>query len=181
MAQKSNTNDGVTSTGTPTGPTSDLDALDSLAAQVDADHTGTLPDGSAIADQPPPINYGQEAAATVDTFAALLTGYCPATLPLWGDDKKAAVAAALAPVMEKYGFTLGAMPCELVLIITAGPLLYQSSKIVAQQMASEKAKATPQKMHNDVTDSTGPLQKPTKTVETPEVLRHPQTALYPAP
>lgn len=173
--QKTSTVDGVTSTGTPDAQPSDLDNLDALAAQVDADATGTLPDGTLIADQPAPVNYGQEAAATVDTFAALLVGYCPAAAELWTEDKKQAVAMALAPVLEKYGITLGALPCELVLIITAGPLLYQSAKLVAAQMQAERAKVAAQR-------SAKAQDKPAAQAaaeESPEVLRHPQTALYP--
>ena len=175
MAQKITYLDGVTSTGTPPAP-SDLDALDGLAASVDGDHLGALPDGTAIADQPAPVDYASEAAMTVDTIAALITGYCPATTELWAPDKKAAVSAALAPVYEKYGFTMGGMPCELVLIITAGPLLYQSSKLIAQQMAQEKqAKKKPGPIHAATGQET---PKASTAPESPEVLRHPQTALY---
>jgi hypothetical protein len=166
--QRTQTIDGVTSTGAP----SDLDALDAMAAQVDADHTGTLPDGTAIADQPAPIDYTTEAAATVDTFAALIGGYCPAAGELWDQERKRAVSMALAPVMEKYGFSLGALPPEITLIIVAGPLLYQTSKIVAAQMAQDKAKAKPAAQ---VTQA-APAQP--GDLGTPEVARHPQTSLY---
>ena len=152
----------------------DQSALDGLAAQVDADTQGAAPDGSIIADQPAPIDYATEAAATVDTFAALVGGYCAEAGALWTPDTRAAVAAALAPVMQKYGFTIGALPCELVLIITAGPLLYQTSKIIAAQMAREKATAKkptdPAQVQDVKPKATGP--------ETPEVKRHPQEALY---
>lgn len=168
-AQKTQTIDGVTSTGTPP---SELDALDGLAAQVDADHAGALPDGSLIADQPAAIDYTTEAAATVDTFAALIGGYCPAAGELWDTERKRAVSMALAPVMEKYGFSLGALPPEITLIIVAGPLLYQTSKIVAVQMAQDKAKAKPAQQ---VTQA-APAQP--GDLGTPEVNRHPQTSLY---
>ena len=171
--QKTQTLDVVTNTGTP--EPSDLDALESLATTVDGDHLGAMPDGTAIADQPAPVDYASEAAMTVDTIAALITGYCPATVELWADDKKKAVSAALDPVYEKYGWTLGGMPCELVLIITAGPLLYQSSKLIATQMAQEKA--AKQAKPKQVDAATG--QAKPAAPEAPEVLRHPQTALYP--
>ena len=174
MAQKTQTIDGVTSTGTLS--TAELDALDNLAASVDADHLGALPDGALVADQPAPVDYAGEAAMTVDTIAALITGYCPATIELWATDKKAAVTAALAPVYEKYGLTLGGMPCELVLIITAGPLLYQSSKLIATQMAQEKAAKKKPEAVNAATGQAQPAK--TDTPESPEVARHPQTALY---
>lgn len=151
-------------------PPTDLDHLDGLAAQVDADTSGTAPDGTMIADQPAPINYAREAAATVDTFAALVTGYCPPAGELWSDSKKAAVTAALTPVMEKYGFTISALPCEVVLIMTAGPLLYQTSKMVAAQMAQAKA-AKP--------EAKAAQAAAAQAADTPEVPRHAQTQLYP--
>lgn len=174
MAQKTETTDGVTSTGSAAA--SDLDELAGLAASVDGEHLGALPDGSAIADQPAPVDYASEAAMTVDTIAALITGYCPPTADLWSSEKKAQVTASLAPVYEKYGFTMGGIPCELVLIITAGPLLYQSSKLIAHQMAQEKA--AKQAKPRAVDAATGSKTAP--PTESPEVLRHPQTALYPS-
>lgn len=160
----------------PSNEPSDLDNLDGLAAQVDADTSGTLPDGTLLADQPEATNYLMEAGATVDTFAALIGGYCPPAGELWTHDKKTAVAASLAPVMEKYSFTLGKMPVELVLIITAGPLLYQSSKIIAAQMVDEKTAKLKAKKQASAQDATVKGDMP---ADSPEVLRHPQTALYP--
>lgn len=178
MAQKTETIDGLTSTGqATTAAPSELDNLAGLAATVDGEHLGSLPDGSAIADQPAPVDYAGEAAMTVDTVAALITGYCPATTDLWSADKKAAVTAALAPVYEKYGFTMGGMPCELVLLITAGPLLYQSSKLIAHQMATEKAAKAKPKTVDAATGQAQPAPASDKP-ESPEVLCHPQTALY---
>jgi len=158
-----------TQTAAPAGP---LDHLDSIAAEVDAEATGTLPNGELIADQPAPVDYATEAAASVDMFAALVGGYCTPAGALFTDDKKRSIAGALAPVLEKYGFTFGALPPEITLLIVAGPVLYQSSKLVA----AEAKAAAPVKMHNDVTDSKGPLGG----YQGPEVKRHPQEALYPA-
>lgn len=146
-----------------------LDHLDDLAAQVDADTTGTLPDGTLIADQPEPTNYATEAAATIDMIAAMIGGYCAPAGALFTDDKKRAVVAAMVPVMEKYSFSLGALPCELTLIIVAGPLMYQASKLVANQMRQEQAQAQASKPAQ--------VARPAST-ETPEQKRTPQEALY---
>lgn len=175
MAQKTEYADGVTSTGQAPAST-ELDGLAGLAGEVDGEHLGAMPDGTAIADQPAPVDYASEAAMTVDTIGALIVGYCPATAELWGTDKKAAVSQALAPVYEKYGFTMGGMPCELVLIVVAGPLLYQSSKLIAHQIATEKAAAQAAKSRT-VSAATGTSQA--APAQSPEVARHPQTALYP--
>lgn len=147
-----------------------MDSLDNLAAQADADHLGAAPDGTLIADQPAPVNYATEAAGGVDMFAAMVGGYCPPAGALFTDDKKQAIVAAMVPVMEKYNFSFGALPCELVLAIVAGPVLYQASKLVAKQMReeSEQAKAT------------APAPKVDAPEQAPETKRHPQEALYPA-
>lgn len=152
----------TTTTATP------LDHLDDLAAQVDADTTGTLPDGTLIADQPAPTDYQTEAAGTVDMVAAMIGGYCAPAGALFTDDKKRAVVGALVPVMVKYQFSLGALPCELTLIIVAGPLMYQASKLVAAQMRQEQAAtAKPAQV----------AARPAST-DTPEQKRTPQEALY---
>lgn len=123
----------------------DLDKLDGMAAQADA--------GALSMDTPPGDNgqgtelvpmgpdYMIEARGTVDMFAALVVGYAPKAESVWTDQAKQRTAAALAPVMEKYAFSFGNMPPELTLLIVAGPLLWQTSRIVAAQMAEEKAKA----------------------------------------
>jgi len=157
-----------TQTAAPAGP---LDHLDELAATVDADATGTLPNGELIADQPAPVDYATEAAASVDMFAALVGGYCAPAGALFTDDKKKSIAGALAPVLEKYGFTFGALPPEITLLIVAGPVLYQSSKLVAAQMRQEQA----------VAKAAAPAPATVETINTgPEVKRHPQEKLYPA-
>ncbi len=151
-------------------PKSPLDQLDGLAAQADADHLGALPDGALIADQPAPVDYATEAAGGVDMFAAMVGGYCPPAGALFTDDKKRAIVAAMVPVMEKYNFTFGALPCEVVLAIVAGPVLYQASKLVAKQMREESEQAKPAAAAKAVD---APEQAP-------ETKRHPQESLYPA-
>lgn len=126
---------------------SDLDNLDGLAAQADAGavsmDTPPGPDGQGPGTELASVgpDYLTEARGIVDMFAAMVVGYAPKAESVWTDPDKSRTAAALAPVMKKYAFTLGGMPCELALIIVAGPLLWQSSKIVAAQMAEKKAKA----------------------------------------
>ena len=147
-----------------------LDGLAGAAAQADAEHLGALPDGALIADQPAPVDYATEAAGGVDMFAAMVGGYCQPAGELFTDEKKKSIVSAMVPVMQKYDFTFGALPCELVLIATAGPVLYQASKLVAKQMKEESAQAK--------------IEAPAKAVDAPEQApehkRHPQEALYPA-
>lgn len=169
----------------------DLDKLDGMAAQADAGavsmdtplgedgHTGTelVPMGP---------DYMIEARGAVDMFAALVVGYAPKAESVWTEPAKHRTAAALAPVMEKYAFSFGSMPPELTLLIVAGPLLWQSSRIVAAQMAEEKAKAKkdakPDKAAPSVADVMDQATQPAAPTGQPEPAPatpvHSQMALY---
>lgn len=114
--------------------------LDHIAQEADNLGASTVPveEGGTLG-APPPVDYATEAAGAVDMFAALVNGYCPNTEPLWSAAVRIRVSGALAPVMEKYQFTFGNLPPELTFIIVAGPVLWQTSRVVAAQMAAEKA------------------------------------------
>lgn len=160
---------------------SDLDNMQHIAASADAgaieaDAAARGPEldesGQPIA-PPAPVDYGSEAAAVVDVFTALATGYAPACGDIWTPEAKARTAQALGPVMEKYGFSIGTMPPELTLAIVAGPLLWQTARAMATQTATEKAKARSAQV--------GTQQSPqAAAMEAPELKTHPQTALYPS-
>lgn len=109
-------------------------------------------------------DYHKEAATAVGIFADLLAGYAPATASIWTPEARARTAAALGPVLGKYGVTLGNLPPEITLAVVAGPLLWQSARLVAAQAQSDKAAA------------------PGAVIDTPahehHPMTHPQTALY---
>lgn len=125
---------------------SDLDNLEHMAAladtgatEIDAAARGPeLDENGQPVVQAGPVNYGTEAAGAVDMFTALLVGFAPRTAAIWTPEAKERTALALAPVLEKYGFSFGNMPPELTLAIVAGPLLWQSSRIVAEQINADK-------------------------------------------
>jgi hypothetical protein len=156
----------------------ELANLQALADTVDTDNGQHLTgeDGQPLPPAEPVKDFAGEARAAVDTFAALAVGYAPAAGDLWDDAAKSRIAAALGPVMEKYGFSLGALPPELTLIIVAGPVLYQTSKIIAAQMADQKAKDKPAPKVQS-TEPAATLGQ-AEAAATPEVARHPQAALY---
>ena len=154
---------------------SDLDQLDGVAAAADAgamaaDNVGQ-PDGAQAVDLGP--DYGQEATGAVEMFTGFLVGYAPAAAGIWTPEAKQRTAAALVPVMEKYGFSFGALPPEITLLIVAGPLLWQSSRVVAQQIEADKAKAV------KAQPLTGIEKAAAETAHTaPAPERHTQEALY---
>lgn len=169
---------------------SDLDNLDHLAATADtgANEVDALARGPELDEngQPvvpaQPVNYGTEAAGVVDMFTAMLTGFAPKTSDIWTPAAKERTAMALAPVMEKYGFSFGAMPPELTLAIVAGPLLWQSSRIVAAQINADKkpqslAVTDHERPRVEVPKENPPEQK---NPMGPETVTHPQMGLYAA-
>jgi hypothetical protein len=149
----------------------ELDQLDGLAAQADAAAAAQDPVDPNAPPAPEPVNFQGEAAGLVDMFAALVVGYAPKTESIWHDAAKARVVMALVPVMEKYNFSMGGMPVELVLLITAGPLLWQTSRVVAKQMEQENAA----KAQTVEVKASKPQQQPT---ESPQMQTSPQSALY---
>lgn len=161
----------------------DLDNLDHIAANADAgaismdNPQGVEGEGGELAPQGP--DYMIEARGTVDMFTAMVVGYAPKCESVWTEPAKARTAAALAPVMEKYGFSFGAMPPELTLLIVAGPLLWQSSRIVAAQMADDKAKAAKDKAKDDKPDPMTMAAQPVGQYEqAPAQETHDQVKLY---
>lgn len=166
----------------------ELDKLDGMAAQADAGavsmDTPQSEEGQGGELVPMGPDYMIEARGAVDMFAALVVGYAPKAADVWTDQAKHRTAAALAPVMEKYAFSFGSMPPELTLLIVAGPLLWQSSRIVAAQMAEEKAKAKKDTKPEQATTVTDVMEqaaqpKPTGQPEAaPATPVHDQVRLY---
>ena len=85
---------------------------------------------------------GCGSGCAASSAAGLVCGVAPRAASIWTDEAKARTGAALAPVMAKYGVSLGAIPPELTLLVVAGPLLWQSARAVSAQVdeAQEKAK-----------------------------------------
>lgn len=158
---------------------SDLDQLDSVATAADAGalaQDNPAGEGQPVEQGP---NYGTEAAGAVDMITSMLVGYAPATASIWTPEAKARTAAALAPVLEKYGFSFGNLPPEAVLLVVAGPLVWQSSRVVAAQMEADKVKALPP-AQQQAARHPAPVLDPTKMPQErpPAPERHPQEALY---
>lgn len=149
-----------------------LDNLDTIAADADAGALALDPvaqaEAQAAANAP---DFGREATIAVDMFAGLLCGFAPKCETIWTTQAKQRTAQALAPVLEKYGVTMESLPVELGLVIVAGPLLWQSSKVVAAQIEADR-RAKP-------IDAQAKEANPApETGEAPAAPVHPQTALY---
>lgn len=73
----------------------------------------------------------------VELVSSMLDGYAPGAG--WSEKQRALMAASIAPVLEKYGWDIeGTMPCELMALAVCGPALYQSAKVVALKIQTDR-------------------------------------------
>ncbi len=162
--------------------TQEFDEVASICAAADAEALPPQPAAPELdatgQPLPAPADFNTEAAAAVDMFAALVVGYCPDAAEIWNDGTKTRVAMALAPVMEKYGVTFGNLPPELLLLVMAGPPLFQSAKLIAVKTAEEREKAELQRVKR-MADAKANFAAP-RNLEgaAPEQAVHPQMGLY---
>jgi hypothetical protein len=121
----------------------DLAALGGMAATVDAETAYTdIPGEAPGAPVEEGTNYALEAQKMVDMVGALACGFCVEATPLWAPPIRANMAGTLAPVLEKYGFTMGAMPVEIAAIITCGPVLWQTARLIGEKIRRDRAAAS---------------------------------------
>ena len=157
----------------------ELAGLAGIAAEADQAAAGVAAPGDPTAPElaPPGPDYATEAAGMVDMLGAMICGYSPACAPLWGTETKQRMSMSVAPVMEKYGFSFGAMPCEMTAIVVCGPVLYQSARIIGAQMAEDKVKAAEAQQQAAARNAAG-LPAPKAPDDAPAAAVHPQMALY---
>lgn len=106
-----------------------------VASHAATDQTSVDPAAPDLIPEPVPVgSYSDDAAMCVDVFADMATEYCADVAPLWPADKRRKVAVTLAAVFKKYNFTFARFGPEIALAMTAGPVLWQTSKIIAAQM-----------------------------------------------
>ncbi|EON15333.1 hypothetical protein C266_02571 [Pandoraea sp. SD6-2] len=111
--------------------------LEGVAMEVDAAAEAAInPAAAEQAAAPAGPDYGIEAAGAVDLLNAMIEGYAPGAG--WDEKTGQRMAASLSPVFEKYGFSFAAAPCELVAAIVCGPVLYQSARVVAAKLQSDR-------------------------------------------
>jgi len=131
----------TTATAAPDAETAAL-----LAKAAELDQAGTPPPIDPATGQPAvPTDYQDEAAMLLNLAVTMAGQLWPCVPTIWTADKQTAVAAAAAPVMEKYGFTLGdfmgAYKEEIGLLFVAAPLVLATlDGIKAEKIAALKAK-----------------------------------------
>lgn len=137
-----------------------IDPTAAPAAQLDAEAAALIAQGAALDAEaaPPPIDpatgqppavtdFAGEAAMLVSTLVLIAGPFFPSVPRIWTKEKQSAVAAAAAPVMAKYGFTLGdfmgAYKEEIALLLVAGPVILETIDGVKADRAAAKASTKP--------------------------------------
>lgn len=80
-----------------------MEAADAVQQQTAAENVGPQPEQAAVTD------YMTDARGVTDIIATSLGAIWPSTAVVLTDETRGKFAGALAPVMEKYGLSLGAV------------------------------------------------------------------------
>lgn len=158
----------------------ELEKLAGMAAEADAAAAGAVP-GAALGapgpEAPPPeATRLDQANDLVTMFSGLVIGYVPETALVFTPEANARCAMALAPVMEKYNWSMDAMPCELVAAVVVGPVIYSAGKMVMAKIQAERAQvAAPA---GGPAAPGMPFGAPVSDNVAPASGQHPQMALY---
>jgi hypothetical protein len=117
--------------------------VDQLAGKIAGTETpaGAAAEEIVATQSIPSGSFQDDASMCVDVFVESAIAYCPKVEPLWPADKRRNVAVALGRVFEKYNFSFARFGPEIALVAIAGPVLWQTSKVIAQQMNEQAAVA----------------------------------------
>ena len=98
-------------------------------------------------DAPPPPDYHVDAKGLTDFVAAGLSSIYPSTANVLTEAKRAEFAAALAPVMEKYGMSLGVVfgrwGAEINLAFVTATMAIPMANAIRDDRAKAKAEERP--------------------------------------
>lgn len=125
-------------------PNDSLEALAGLAASTDAGTQANIDLETPVDPNapPPPPPAAEVALDLVNGFAGLVVGFCPDAGEVWTEEARVASAAVLAPLAEKYSWNLAVIPIEVTAAMIVGPLLWRTSKIVAEKIQADRAAKT---------------------------------------
>lgn len=88
-----------------------------------------------------PIDYHAEATGIVELAATMFFPLFPSLEAIYTDDARSRIAAAAAPLMQKYGCSLGVIGPELAFILTIAPFIPATIRAVKHDNAQAKAQA----------------------------------------
>lgn len=147
-----------------------LAELEALAASTDAQSNEVQQASIPVDPNAPPEPPGAEEQAydMVDTFVGMASSYAPEVATCWPEQTKKASAKVLAPLLIKYNINMQNLPPELVAAFVIGPALWQTSKIIAKKINSDRISERP----------APEKQQEEQLKVAPDTAMHPQMGLY---
>lgn len=119
--------------------------LAAIHAEAEAITPPAFDPNTPAEDAPPPADYNVDAKGLTDFVAAGLSSIYPRTAQVLTDAKRAEFAAALAPVMEKYGLSLGVVfgrwGAEINLAFVTATMAIPLANAIRDDRAAAKAEA----------------------------------------
>lgn len=104
----------------------ELAALQSEAIALEAEQATPAADAGQGGAPTAPVDYLSDAKGLVDIAAESLAAFYPSTAPILTTEKRGRIAAALAPVLEKYGLDMagifGKWGAEIGLAFAVAPI-----------------------------------------------------------
>lgn len=120
----------------------ELASLQAQAVQLETE-TAAPPAGEPTAgcEIAAPVDYLADAKGIVDIAAESLAAFYPSTGPILNAEKRGRIAAALAPVMQKYGLDMGAIFGKFGPEIGLGFALAQVAVPIANAIRADRTPA----------------------------------------
>lgn len=123
--------------GVPAPDAAPVEALDQLAPIIDPGAAPAGGDGGAAPElETLPADPQAEARELVDLVAGLWGAAIPAVREVWTAPACERAALVLAPVLAKYGVSLGRLGPEVLALATIGPMLWQSWQLTRAHYAA---------------------------------------------
>lgn len=96
---------------------------------------------STVQPMPPsaPVDYLAEATDCIEFAYDMFSPLYPSLQPIYTADVRERIAQRAAPLMEKYGVTLGVLGPELSFLITVAPLIIPTVKAIRHDQAQIRA------------------------------------------
>lgn len=126
-----------------------LDQLEAAAAAIDA-AAEAGPEVIPGAEVPPPPDVAAEVSALLLAVAGILTPAFPSLARIYDEPTCKRLGAATAPVLEKYGVSVGGLfdrfGAEISLIATAFPVAVATVQGVKSDLAARRQAAPPERV-----------------------------------
>lgn len=122
--------------------TDELDQLQNAATAIDAEAATAADPGAAAEAEAVPVDVAAEIAALLQTVAGILTPAFPCLAEIYTEPTCQRLGGAAAPVLEKYGLSVGGLferwGAEITLAAVAFPVAIATAKGIKADMDARR-------------------------------------------